>query len=87
MITATVRCEFENEPLSVPGGWEWGPEDWSDVLNIKAELLSAKERAVVDARLDDLNDARKALPFVDGEVVEAYARFHRFQPNFQNVAE
>jgi len=87
MVTATLRCEREGAPLTVPVGWEWKPDDWSDVLSIKADLLSPRERAAADSRIDNPDDACIELPFVDEETVKAYARFHRYQPNFQNVAE
>lgn len=87
MVTATLRCEREDTPLAIPGGWEWTPEDWSDVLSIKAELLSPRERATADARIDNPDEVCNELSFVDEDAIRAYARFHRYQPNFQNVAE
>ena len=87
MITATVRCEYEKKPLSPPSGWEWQPKDWSDVQTVRADVLSTRERAVIDTRLDDVVDACAELPFLDDSTVESYVRFHRYQPNFQNVAE
>jgi len=87
MITATVRCENEQDPLSPPGGWEWQPKDWTDVHAVRADVLSPKERAVIDTRLDNIGEACEELPFLDDDAVKSYARFHRYQPNFQNVAE
>lgn len=87
MVTVTVRCESESEPLTVPGGWEWQPTDWTQVQTVRADVLSAKERALIDARLDDIDDACSKLDFLEEEAVRSYARFHRFQPNFQNVTE
>jgi hypothetical protein len=87
MVTATVRCEREDAPLTIPIGWEWTPDNWSDVLTIKADLLSPRERATADARLDNPDEVCAELSFVDEEAIRAYVRFHRYQPNFQNVAE
>nr|WP_139170524.1 O-methyltransferase [Lutimaribacter saemankumensis] len=87
MITVTVRCEKEDQPLNIPASWDWAPADWSDVLMINADLLSPRERATADARIDDPDVVCTELPFVDEDTIRAYARFHRYQPNFQNVAE
>lgn len=87
MVTVTVRCEREDNPLPIPSGWEWTPNDWTDILMLKSSVLSPKERAAIDESLDNLDQACSALPFVDEDAIRAYARFHRYQPNFQNVAE
>ena len=87
MVTATIRCELEDTPLPIPVGWEWRPVDWSDVMAIKTEMLSPRESAMADASIDDPDTLCTQLPFVDEDVIRAYARFHRYQPNFQNVAE
>ncbi|MBW6418031.1 O-methyltransferase [Celeribacter sp. PS-C1] len=87
MVTATLRCEREDAPLKIPISWEWTPDNWSDVLSIKADLLSPRERAAADARIDNPDDVCNELSFVDEDAIRAYVRFHRYQPNFQNVAE
>ena len=87
MVTATLRCELEDEPQVVPRGWDWVPGDWRDVLSIEAEILSPREMAVVDAGIDDPAQVCQELDFVEEQAIRAYARFHRYQPNFKNVAE
>lgn len=87
MVTVTVRCEREGDPLPIPSGWEWAPNDWSDILVLKSSILSPKERAAIDESLDDVDQACNALPFVEKDAIRAYAQFHRYQPNFQNVSE
>lgn len=87
MVTATVKCELESTAETVPGGWDWKPSNWSDVLNIQADVLSARERASADVQIDDPDAICQKLHFIDEQSVKNYARFHRYQPNFQNVVE
>ena len=87
MVTVTVRCEKKDDPCSVPPGWAWTPKDWGDIELVKSSVLSPKERATIDERLDMIDQACEMLPFLEEKEVRSYVRFHRYQPNFQNVAE
>lgn len=89
MLTVTLAVNDEENPRSVPAGWNFAPTSWSDVERIVAPDLSPREKLALDKEMHgDPEQIPTILGFhLDPDAIRSYARFHRFYPTFQVVAD
>ncbi len=99
MMTITVQLMKganveENLQALRKAGWEYLPNSWEDVSNIRVPNLTAKERLLVEELLFTGNNeaAHKLLPFrfhgdekVSLDIFNEYARHYRRYPSYFQV--
>ena len=89
MVSVTLILADEDHPEPVPAGWNFKPSNWSDVERIVAPDLSPREKFALEKEMHmDPDMVSSKLGFkLDADAIKAYARFHRFYPSFQMVAD